>query len=76
MMAIYIDDLLTWALVIEELCTNLDKIFEALSQKGMTLNPEKCEFGMKEVEFVCHLIDEKIKKSRWQTCPSPVQKET
>ena len=58
MMAIYIDDLLTWASNIEELCTNLDKIFEALSQKGMTLNPEKCEFGMTEVEFVGHLIDE------------------
>jgi hypothetical protein len=24
----------------------------------MTLNPEKCEFGMSEVKFVGHLIDE------------------
>ena len=57
-MVIYIDDLLTWAKTIDELCDNLKKIFECLRDKGMTLNPEKCEFGMSEVEFVGHLIDE------------------
>jgi hypothetical protein len=57
-MVIYIDDLLTWAKTIDELCENLKKIFECLQDKGMTLNPEKCEFGMSEVEFVGHLIDE------------------
>jgi hypothetical protein len=58
-MVIYIDDLLTWAKTIDELCENLKKIFEScLKDKGMTLNPEKCEFGMSEVEFVGHLIDE------------------
>jgi hypothetical protein len=56
-MEIYIDDLLTWAANIEELCEHLELIFKALRDKGMTLNPEKCEFGMSEVEFVGHLID-------------------
>jgi hypothetical protein len=57
-MEIYIDDLLAWAKSIDELCENMRHIFEALRAKGMTLNPEKCEFGMTEVEFVGHLIDE------------------
>jgi len=57
-MEIYIDDLLTWAKDIDELCENLKKIFQCLRDKGMTLNPEKCEFGLSEVEFVGHLIDE------------------
>jgi hypothetical protein len=57
-MEIYIDDLLTWASSIEELLENLEKIFSALREKGLTLNPGKCEFGMSEVEFVGHLIDE------------------
>jgi len=56
-MEIYIDDLLTWSQNIDELCDNLEKIFIALRKKGMTLNPEKSEFGMSEVEFVGHLID-------------------
>ena len=34
------------------------RVFECLREKGMTLNPEKCEFGLSEVEFVGHLIDE------------------
>jgi hypothetical protein len=57
-MAIYVDDILTWAANIDELCTNLEKIFEAIRNKGLTLNPEKCEFGMEEVEFVGHLVDQ------------------
>ena len=57
-MEIYIDDLLTWARNIDELCDNLKKIFQCLRDKGMTLNHEKCEFGLSEVEFVGHLIDE------------------
>jgi hypothetical protein len=45
-MEIYIDDLLTWAKDIDELCENLKKIFQSLRDKGMTLNPDKCEFGL------------------------------
>ena len=48
---LYIDDILTWAQSITELCGHLEKIFQALRDHGMTLNPEKCEFGMSEVEF-------------------------
>ena len=57
-MELYIDDILTWASTIEELIANLTKIFAALEAAGMTLHPDKCEFGMTEVEFVGHLIDD------------------
>ena len=57
-MEIYIDDLLTWAQDVDQLCENLQQIFDALRKVNMTLNPDKCEFGMSEVEFVGHLIDE------------------
>ena len=57
-MEIYIDDMVTWAQTIDELCDNLQKIFEALERVGMTLNPEKCEFGMVECDFVGHLLTE------------------
>jgi hypothetical protein len=57
-MSIYVDDILTWAANIDELCENMTKIFEAIRNKGLTLNPAKCEFGMEEVEFVGHLVDQ------------------
>jgi hypothetical protein len=57
-MELYIDDILTWASTIDELIANLTKIFAALEAAGMTLHPDKCEFGMTEVEFVGHLIDD------------------
>jgi hypothetical protein len=45
-MSIYVDDILTWARDINELCDNLEQIFQAIRSKGLTLNPSKCEFGM------------------------------
>jgi hypothetical protein len=56
-MEIYIDDLLTWAQSFEELINNLEKIFDTLQKHKLTVNPEKCSFGMTEVEFVGHVID-------------------
>ena len=79
-MTIYIDDLLTWAQNIDELCANLEMIFEALKTKGMTLNPDKCEFGLTEVEFVGHLIDNngltftEEKKKQVEKMPIPITK--
>ena len=55
---IYIDDLLCWAQTIEELIERLQLVFDALNKKGLKLNPKKCDFGLTEVEFVGHLIDD------------------
>jgi hypothetical protein len=57
-MELYIDDILIWASSIDELCERLEQVLAALEAVGMTLNPDKCEFGMTEVEFVGHLIDD------------------
>jgi hypothetical protein len=55
---VYLDDICTWADTIEELCANLEKIFERLAKYNITLNMKKCRFGMSEVEYVGHVINE------------------
>ncbi|MBX9692121.1 MAG: hypothetical protein K2Z81_07040, partial [Cyanobacteria bacterium] len=52
----YIDDILTYAQTEDEYIENLRKIFERLRQFKITLNPDKCRFCLREVEFVGHLI--------------------
>src|SRR5262249_5833500 len=37
--------------------SNLEAVFQRLSEKGITLNPKKCSFGMDETDFVGHTID-------------------
>ena len=55
---LYIDDLLTWATTFKELIERLRLIFERFRKHKMTMNPKKCKFGMKEIEYVGYLIDE------------------
>jgi hypothetical protein len=57
-MELYIDDILTWGRTFEELLQNMEKIFIALRKHNLTASPEKCSFGMSEVEFVGHVIDD------------------
>jgi hypothetical protein len=56
---IYLDDLISWAQTMEELINNLEKIFANLRKYGLTLNPNKCKFGLSEIAYVGHLINEK-----------------
>ena len=55
---VYLDDIITWSKTIEELVKNLTIVFERLRLFNVTLNPEKCRFGLSEVEYVGHLINE------------------
>jgi hypothetical protein len=55
-MEIYIDDILTWGETVEELAENLQKVFDRMKQHNLTVNPEKCKFGLREIEFVGHVI--------------------
>jgi len=55
---VYLDDLITWADNVNDLIKNLKSIFDRLRKYNLTLNPEKCRFGMSEVEYVGHLINE------------------
>lgn len=54
----YLDDIITWGASEEEFLSNLEQIFSRLRERKVTLNPAKCKFGMKEIEYVGHVIDE------------------
>jgi cleavage and polyadenylation specificity factor subunit 1 len=55
-MEIYIDDILTWGSTVTELVENLNKVFARMREYNLTVNPEKCRFGLREIEFVGHVI--------------------
>ena len=55
---LYIDDLISWAQTESELIENLEKIFVQLNRFNISVNPEKCKFGMTKVEYVGHTLDD------------------
>lgn len=55
----YIDDIIVHAKTEEDFIDRLTAIFERFRKHKMTVNPKKCSFGMPEVEFVGHVINEK-----------------
>jgi hypothetical protein len=57
-MEVYIDDFIVWAQSEDELITRLDEVFTRLSEKNLKLNPRKCRFGMTEVEYCGHVIND------------------
>jgi hypothetical protein len=62
---VYIDDVITWGQTDEEFLRNLETLFERFRLRKVTLNPDKCEFGLTELEFVGHVINsEGIKMSK------------
>jgi hypothetical protein len=56
---LYLDDILIYARTHEEFLERLRKVFERLRKHKLTVNPTKCSFGMSEVEYVGHVINEK-----------------
>jgi hypothetical protein len=55
---LYLDDIIVHGNTEDEYLTNLRQVFERLRARGITLNPEKCRFGLSEVEYVGHIINE------------------
>ena len=53
---LYLDDILVHATTEDELINRLRTVFERLRKHKITLNPEKCEFGLNEVNFVGHTL--------------------
>ena len=53
---LYLDDILVHATTEDELLNRLRTVFERLRKHRITLNPEKCEFGLNEVNFVGHTL--------------------
>ena len=56
---LYIDDVITYGKTIEEGLENLEKIFQRFQEFGITVNPDKCTFGLSEIEYVGHTINSK-----------------
>ena len=54
---IYLDDILVHGATEDELIHRLRTVFERLRKHNITLNPEKCEFGLDEVSFVGHVLN-------------------
>ena len=56
---LYVDDLLIYGSTFEEYITRLRAVFQRLRERGITINPTKCEFGLSEVEYVGYVINER-----------------
>jgi transposase InsO family protein len=54
----YLDDIIVYGKSKEEYLTNLRLVFERFEARKLILNPDKCFFSMKEVEYVGHVINE------------------
>src|SRR5690606_34962292 len=57
---LYLDDIITaHGRTEDEYIENLRQVFMRLRARGITLNPEKCRFGLSQVEYgVGHVINE------------------
>ncbi|MDY6930035.1 MAG: RNase H-like domain-containing protein [Pseudomonadota bacterium] len=52
----YLDDLLIASTTAEEHFDHLRRLFERLTQHGVTVNPDKCDLGKSSLEFLGHTI--------------------
>ena len=55
---LYIDDIVVHAQDAKTYLSNLEQVFQRLKKHKITLNPEKCKFGLQSIEYVGHTIDE------------------
>jgi hypothetical protein len=53
------DDLVVHGQSMEEHDARLNKVMERLREKGLTLNPDKCQFRIPKIEFMGHVLSEK-----------------
>jgi hypothetical protein len=55
---LFIDDIVVFGSSFDEYLARLEQVLERLKQHNITLNPTKCKFGLREVEYVGHVINE------------------
>lgn len=79
---VYMDDVIIHAKTPSEFIDRLRHVFDRFRKYRLTANPEKCRFGLAEIEYVGHLLDKdglsfsKKKKAKVLDFPKPVyQKE-
>jgi Reverse transcriptase (RNA-dependent DNA polymerase) len=51
---VYLDDLLVASRSMEEHCRHLRQVLQRLQDNGLVLNVEKCQFGLRSLEFLGH----------------------
>jgi len=54
---VYIDDILIFSKSPEEHKAHLERLFERLTEYGLTIKPSKCLLGVKALEFLGHYVD-------------------
>jgi len=54
----FLDDVITWGKDEDELITRLRLLFDRYKKHGLYLNPEKCRFGVPEIEYLGHTMNE------------------
>ena len=54
----YLDDILYWGQSEDEYLQHLEMILERLSLKNIIINPKKCSFGLEEIEYIGHVLDQ------------------
>ena len=55
---LYIDDIIVHASTEDEFIKRLETLLQRFKQFNIFVNPDKCRLGMKEVEYVGHVIDQ------------------
>ena len=64
---VYIDDVIVFGETEEAYLQNLETVLARFEEFGITVNPDKCSFGLKEVEYVGHTLSSRgmhFKRSR------------
>ena len=54
---VYIDDIIVWGETEEEFKKNLEEVLSRFKKHGITVNPDKCKFGVEAIEYVGHVIN-------------------
>jgi hypothetical protein len=55
---VYLDDIIVFGRTKEEYLKNLETVLKRLDEFNVTVNPNKCKLGLREVEYVGHVINE------------------
>ena len=53
------DDIIVHGRGVEEHDKRLDRVFRRLKERGLTVNPDKCEFRIPRITFMGHVLSEK-----------------
>ncbi len=48
----YLDDVIVYGSTEEEFLENLKQVFQRFQEFNITLNPKKCRFGVRSIEYV------------------------